>query len=175
MNEETSVPVSPLTLTADEYRNLLMARIELSLRDNGVPVDEPLRTAIRSALPAAGTMIARPAAQTLASPRISPPASARTIREARQIVETVGNIEDNRARAYIPTPLAKEVPNAKAVATKTLNLIIRKGVCTLGDLTKGIKKPKRAIYTALWQLHKDGLIEKMPIAELARLAERDGH
>jgi hypothetical protein len=46
-----------------------------------------------------------------------------------------------------------------------LNLIVRSGKCTMNDLVKGTHRPKRALYTAIWALEKDGLIDKKPLNE----------
>lgn len=156
-----------LVATSDEVRALLMARIERSLRESGVELTEDARTRIAACLPVpeiGGHVEAAPNGnQRHYRPTIQ---EAHAVLDRAQVAPATTSGKDSRARAYRPTPRAHEVPHAVSTRDKVLNLIVRSQVCTLGDLTTGTRRPKKAIYTALWSLKKDHLIDITPLSAL---------
>lgn len=149
---------SALTLTPEEYRSLMMARIDRSLKESGVVLPDETRERIAALLPLPDAADVRVGDEVLKS--------SKTVGDARALLETVKKralaSSGNRAKIYRPTNRAREVDDPKSTTERVLNLIVHSGVCNLGDLVKGTHRPKRAIYTSLWQLKKDGLIDSEP-------------
>lgn len=181
--------MTSFTLTPDDYRHLLMTRIQQSLADNGVVLDDATLRELESRLPLPddGTIQVGPVSRgfvpqqpvqrrasnlTSVRPTGRKPASGRAV-DHHLSTHKAGQVEgpaDKRARAYTPTPKARVVNSPAKTDDRIINAIIANAKaarpCLLSDLRLVVDgKPDRAIYNALWRLKKARLIEVKPALE----------
>lgn len=144
-----------LRLTEEETRDLLMKRIEETLRESDVVLPAATRAQMAALLPVDGRQGTR-------KPVVKADGGAKGDKPDPPAPPS----GDNRTRFYQPTARAKKIDAPKSTVEKTANYIIDSQGCTLVDLEKMIKKSKKALYTALWALKKDGLITIKPLSSV---------
>lgn len=150
-----------LTLTPDEYKNLLMSRIEKSLAESGVSLPPTVRQQIYDCLPVPETLQVEAGDIPIAR---MPHKTKTTIREARAALAANKTTASGHGRRYRPTDRAKPIEKPRSIREKVLNLIIQKRVCILPDLVKGTHMAEKPLYNALWQLKRDKLIVVEPLS-----------
>lgn len=147
-----------IKLTPEELRDLVMARIERSLHDVGITLSAISRERILESLSLPEAVASSPRASANHAP------STRAVERLQK--RASGSSSDNRTRVYRATSKAKEITDPQSTRDRVLNAILQNEVCTLTDLEKNTKRPTKAIYTALWQLKKNGLIDVSPLSLL---------
>jgi hypothetical protein len=75
------------------------------------------------------------------------------------------------ALASTPRPSKREKRTDRDPSDRILNHVVDALACTIEDLEKISKKPRKSIYTALWRLKRDGLITVRPLAALRPKAD----
>ncbi len=130
-----------LTLTPEEYRQVLKRRIETCLRDAAIPED------VVSDVMAAFTRSDGAAAAPTVTPR------------AAIVAPRSGSRVDQRQKAHWPAPGVKPIAQPSTTQDAVLNAMF-KGCRTVPELTKATHKPRKAVYTALWALKKNGVIDQ---------------
>lgn len=127
-----------LTLTPEELQQVLKRRIETCLREAAIP-EEVVSDVLAAWARSDGSM--RPASAV----------SSDGAHTARRV--------DQRQKAHWPAPGVKPVEQPSSTADLVLNAMF-KGCRTVPELTKTTRKPRKAVYTALWALKRDGVIDQ---------------
>jgi len=153
-----------LSVTPEEYRSLIMARIDQCLAENGVDLPATIRAQITEyiPMPASRVPVESDSGKARSVPATVPHEAKRLLDAAQR--RAIKSDTDKRARAYRPTSRAKAVSHPSSIADRVLNQIVGSGLCTLPDLVSSTKKPPKAIYNALWQLKSKKLIDISPLA-----------
>lgn len=123
-----------LNLSPEEYRAVLKRRIETCLREADIPdtiIIELMNVFSRGDI-----------AQPVSEPHQETPARL-----------------DQRQKSHWPAPGAKPIADPATISDDVLNAMF-KGCRTVPQIEKAVKKPRKSIYTALWALKRDGLIDK---------------
>lgn len=136
-----------LTVTPEEYQMLLLARIERGLRVAEIPeqIVKSLLEASARLLPADVTPVVRPGTNG----RSRPIAAA-----------SHGGKTDKRSKIHWTAEKPVEKPST--ISDHVLNALQNRCL-TAPEIAKAVRKPRKAVYTAIWRLRDNGLIDKGPI------------
>lgn len=132
-----------LTVSPEEYKSLVLARIERGLRMAEVPEE-----IVKSVLEATSRLL---------------PADVRPMRsmvnERRPAAERGGKVDK---RNKIHWTNQKPIERPSSISDNVLNALQNKCL-TAPEIAKAVRKPKKAIYTAIWRLREEGLIDQGPM------------
>lgn len=132
-----------LTLTPEEFRAVMIRRIERCLLDAAIPQDV-VADVIGAYTRTTASAIHRPTVQELRAKGEVPPPVSHT---------------DQREKLHWPSPKAAPISEPTTIADSVLNAMF-KGCRTVPQIEKGTKLPRKKIYTALWALKRDRLIDQ---------------
>jgi hypothetical protein len=148
---------TPLTVSPEEYRTLLIGRIERALRETGIPDDLLVQIVEASSrlLPVGDTSVlvvsAGRSRNAVAHERVQP-------------VRATGDKTDQRQKPHWASPKAQPVDNPSSVSDLVLNALLKKCL-TAPELSKVTRKPRRAVYNAIWRLRQERLIDEGPMPD----------
>lgn len=131
-----------VNVTDEEYREIVMRRVDKSLREHGVELPDHLRREIASLLPTAdGTTAHQTAAPS---------------RQAARLKASPDGVGNRPQHAVAPG--IKPVEHPRSNADRVLNALLG-GCSTVPELAKATKRTSKQVYTALWMLKRDGVID----------------
>lgn len=134
-----------LTLSPEEYRAILRRRVESCLREAQVPAD--VVSAMMEAYTRTSAILApvhRPTVQEL---------------RARSVESSPTGKGDQRQKIHWPSSRVQPIEEPNTIADSVLNALF-KGCRTVPEIAKETRKPRKAVYTALWALKRNKLIDQ---------------